>query len=59
VNANPYVGSEGLTEGLAATGRTYEQFIAGLVRAALALHPRIPQFPTVPPALGGATVKLS
>jgi D-alanine-D-alanine ligase len=36
VNPNPYVGSAGLTDGLAAVGMTYEQFISDVATAAVA-----------------------
>jgi D-alanine-D-alanine ligase len=64
VNTNPYVGSDGLAEGLAALGRSYEQFLAGVARAALARRavlgdPRIRQLPTAPARPVGPTVELS
>jgi D-alanine-D-alanine ligase len=64
VNTNPYVGSDGLAEGLAALGRSYEQFLAGVARAALARRaapadPCVRQFPTAPARRAGPPVELS
>ncbi len=36
VNPNPFLNSAGVTNGLGATGRTHSDFVASLLRAALA-----------------------